>query len=134
MPLIAATPWRRTLPTFLRPETDLDTRAPFYINGVEQAGGTAVVAPWVATPEAANPALYGEQNAGSGVPPIVDERGIATDSSDSELFQAALVTDSFLANRHTVTSRVLGVQWHPERLTANGHHVLFDWLVREAGR
>ena len=33
-----------------------------------------------------------------------------------------------------MTSRVLGVQWHPERLTANGHHVLFDWLVREAGR
>lgn len=29
---------------------------------------------------------------------------------------------------------LLGVQWHPERLTGEGHHVLFDWLVRSAAQ
>ena len=109
MPLIAATPWRRTLPTFLHPETDLYT---------------------------IDPALYGEQNAGSGVPPIVDERGITTDSSDIELFQAALVADRFLANRHTVTfepdSIVHGLFGETEVDTNSMHHQSIDRLARDS--
>lgn len=46
VPLIAVTPWRRTLPTVVHPETDLYTIASFYTDAIAAAGGHAVLTPF----------------------------------------------------------------------------------------
>ena len=245
-PVIAMTPWRRSLPTFLHPETDLYTLAPYYTNGVAQAGALPLVVPWLDGDDAAiaaratavmyrfdglvltggtdvEPDLYGTENLASHEPDIRGDRSdiammraaidqgkpvlaicrgvqIANVAFGGTLHQhiwgtfedhpypprtgeTAQDAEAFLANRHNVdldadstiatlfgattvatnsmhhqsvdalgdglrivgqtadgiveaiehdSGLLLGVQWHPERLTDDGHQVLFDWLVRAA--
>ncbi len=104
-PLIAITPWRRTLPTFVHPQTDLYTLAPYYPDGVAKAGGQSAVVPAVATGlEAADlmarfdglilsggddldPSLYEQDNTASHQP---DKEA---DESDIRLLHAAIAQD-----------------------------------------
>lgn len=243
-PLIALTPWRRTLDTWVHPENDLYTIDPEYPDSVTAAGGVAAIVPWVTTDEEADrvmerfdalvltggddvdPGLYDQAPDGAHG---WDRRA---DLSDSALLRAALnqdkpvlaicrglqisnvalggtlhqhvlggsashrprhqsdnaLTDAneHLTRRHSVSltagsllakvfggaseistnslhhqaadrlgqglvitgvaddgvieamehesGRLLAVQWHPERITNEGHHVLFDWLIDAAGR
>lgn len=101
-PLIAITPWRRTLPTFVHPETDLYTLAPYYTEGVARAGGHSAIIPAADTEEEAgdllarfdglilsggddiDPSLYDQHNTASHQP---DKEA---DQSDIRLFDAAL--------------------------------------------
>jgi putative glutamine amidotransferase len=46
-PLIALTCWRRPLPTFLDPETDLYTLAAEYVDAVRAAGGVPILLPHI---------------------------------------------------------------------------------------
>lgn len=101
-PLIAITPWRRTLSTFVHPETDLYTLAPYYTDAVSSAGGQSAVVPAADNQEAAeemmdrfdglilsggddlDPSLYGQENLGSHGP---DKD---SDLSDIRMLQAAI--------------------------------------------
>lgn len=104
MVLIAVTTWRRTLPTWVHPESSLYTLNPDYVTGVENAGGSAVVVPHVASDEAAEemldhfdglilsggadmePSLYGQENTASFRPDL------AADRSDIAFTKAALAS------------------------------------------
>ncbi len=101
-PLIAVTPWRRSLPTVVRPNNDLYTIDPEYIDSVERAGGQALMvgfstdvddamarlAPFDAVlfsgGEDIHPAMYGAEVDGAvGMSP-------ATDASDAAYLAAAV--------------------------------------------
>lgn len=102
LPLIAITPWRRTLPTFVHPKTDLYTLAPYYTDAVALAGGHSAVLPAAADHAAADslmerfdglilsggsdldPALYDQDNTASFGP----DR--SADESDARLMSAAM--------------------------------------------
>ncbi len=240
-PVIAITPWRRTVATWVHPRSDLYTLNPDYVTGVEKAGGRAVLVPHVGSADEAaevldtvdglivsggadiDPEFYGHDNVASMRPdPAADTSDLAfvaaarrtgrpvlaicrgaqilnvalggtlhqhiwADDGDhrprADTGDALVDSDEFLARRHAVDlaegSRVagifgstridtnslhhqsidrvgsglvvtgttadgvvevvehpdeplLGVQWHPERLTDEGHQPLFDWLVGTA--
>jgi putative glutamine amidotransferase len=100
-PLIAITPWRRTLETWVHPRSDLYTLDPEYVDAVEQAGGDAVILPHVHDPHTArrllarfdglivsggddvDPSFYGATNEHAENPDPIADR------SDIELTLAA---------------------------------------------
>lgn len=41
--------------------------------------------------------------------------------------------DGMIEAMESADDRLVAVQWHPERMTEEGHLVLFEWLVRTAG-
>lgn len=238
--MIAITPWRRTLSTWVHPHDELYTLNPDYVDGITAVGGTAALIPHVADVDAAkrqvagfsgllisggddiDPAIYGHELDGSntfdaavdrsdlahfeaarslGLPILGICRGLQLinvafggtlhqhvwqDGTDHppRTGDTAADCDAFLANRHlvelepgTLAARVFGelfmdvnslhhqaadkigrelvvsgrapdgtvevlehhaeqilaVQWHPERLGADGLHV-FRWLVESARR
>lgn len=241
-PLIALTPWRRTLATWVHPANDLYTIDPEYPDSVTAAGGIAAIIPWVSTDEQAGRVMERFDalmlTGGDDVDPELYEQApdgaqswdCRADLSDSALLRAALDqdkpvlaicrglqisnvalggtlhqhmlgeskphqprlesgdtvadADEHLARRHSVSltagslvakvfggaseisagslhhqsagvlgngcvvtgtaddgvveamehesGMLLAVQWHPERITTEGHHVLFDWLVDAA--
>ncbi len=101
-PLIAITPWRRSLPTYVHPENDLYTLDPEYTDSVEAAGGLAVITPFASSLEHAkallarcdglilsggddiDPSTYGHELDGSVA------MNPATDASDQHFLAAAL--------------------------------------------
>ncbi len=46
-PLIAVTPWRRTLETWIHPQHDLYTIDPEYLDAITAAGGVPALLPWI---------------------------------------------------------------------------------------
>ncbi len=103
--MIAMTPWRRTLPTWIHPESDLYTLNPDYVAGVEKAGGLVMIIPQVRSDEEArhvlatfdglvlsggndvDPAHYGHENTASF------GTDTAADLSDLALANAAIATE-----------------------------------------
>ncbi len=249
-PLIAVTPWRRTVDTWIDPQHDLYTVDPEYLDAITAAGGIPALLPWIEADDEddrlararlvmqrfdglmltggddVDPDYYGHEPDGAR---DWDRRA---DDSDTALLQVALAMSKpilaicrglqvatvglggllhqhihgtsvwhrppndtgdreadaaeFLARRHRVElergslvshiyggaihietnslhhqaavdgsdclptvvgrtldgsveamewadSNLVAVQWHPERITDEGHHVLFEWLVRSAG-
>lgn len=242
MRMIAITPWRRTLATWVHPQSDLYTLNPNYVEGVENAGAYASIVPHVTTEDEAcdilqrfdgliisggadmDPSFYGQENTASNGPdPASDTSDLAFVHAARQLGRPLLAicrgaqvlnvafggtlhqnvwsaegdhppkpdsgdavadSDAFLSVRHDVdltpdslaaqvfgatristnslhhqavdqpgkglivtgraadgvaevleheSRRMLGVQWHPERLIDEGHQALFDWLVEESG-
>lgn len=101
-PLVAITPWHRTVATYVHPENDLYTLDPEYPDSVEAAGGIGVVLPFAKSAEMAratlercdglilsggddvDPAGYGHDLAGSV------STNPAADASDRLYLDAAL--------------------------------------------
>ncbi len=246
MTLIALTPWRRTLRTWVHPENELYTLDPHYLDSVEATGAHTAILPNAFDPRSAgerlkafdglvltggsdvDPALYGAEPNGAvgwnragdesdmalmhaaldqGKPVLAICRGLQVanvalggtlhqhitgrsehhrsrrESNEPTPESRLADADEHLARRHPVSltsgsliaelydaatiatnslhhqaadrpgrglsvtgtapdgtveamehesGLLLAVQWHPERITDEGHHVLFEWLVDRA--
>lgn len=135
--MIAVTPWRRTLSTWVHPESDLYTLNPQYLDGIHRAGGHGVIVPAVASIGEAralldrfdglllsggqdvDPAMYGAQNTAS----VGVDHG--TDASDVALTLAAIELDRpvlAICRGLQVLNVALGGTLHQDIWGCSPHH------------
>ncbi len=58
----------------------------------------------------------------------------AVDDEDQPLAVVGRSLDGMVEAMEWADKNLVAVQWHPERQTDEGHHVLFEWLVDSAAR
>ncbi len=138
-PLVAVTPWRRSLPTFVHPENDLYTIDPEYLDGIERAGGIGALVGFVDEAGARetlqrfdalllsggddiDPAQYSASAAGAV------STNPAADESDQHLLQAALEIGI------PVLGVCRGIQLINVALGGSLHQHMWDTSVEHRGR